>query len=154
MITPRTNIQCPCFRCKNKRFWNVNAIKLLLLKKGFVQDYYQWDRYREPYIARGSAGQSSTSHSNNFGDGNKLMYNMVMDGVGPNFDPNYEHMPNSRVQKIYDILKNFRERVVWSSWNFIVVCRGSDVEFKIWSSLVRGMLWSDIPILQKFLTSR
>ena len=84
-----TNIKCPCIKCNNRKYWDANTVKLHLLKKGFVRDYYQWNRHGEPYIARKSEGQSSTSHPNNSRgrDENNLMYNMVMDAAGPNFDP-------------------------------------------------------------------
>mgnify|MGYP003365761462 CR=1 FL=1 len=66
------------------------------------------DRHGEPYIAREIAGQSSTSHSNNFGarDEDDLMYNMVMDAAGPNFDPHYEEMPNLEAEKLYNMLQS------------------------------------------------
>ncbi|KAK1385605.1 hypothetical protein POM88_023340 [Heracleum sosnowskyi] len=108
-----TNVKCPCFKCKNKKKWDANTVKLHLLKKGFVEDYYQWDRHEEPYIARESAGHSSTSHSNNFGEGNgnNPMYDMVMDAAGPNFDPHSKNMPNSGAQKMYDILHSSKKEL-------------------------------------------
>ncbi|XP_074356714.1 uncharacterized protein LOC141696477 [Apium graveolens] len=100
-----TNIQCPCFKCENGKFWNAETVKLHLLKKGFVRDYYVWDRHGEPYVARQSGEQSSTHYSNTQGrrDGENQMYNMVMDVSGPSFDP---EMPNAEAQKLYDILKS------------------------------------------------
>ena len=99
------NIQCPCFKCENRKFWNGETIKLHLLKKGFVKDYYVWDRHGEPYIARQNREQSSTHYSNTQGrrDDDNLMYNMVMDVAGPSFDP---EIPNTEAQKLYDILKS------------------------------------------------
>ncbi|KAL8113773.1 hypothetical protein AgCh_020898 [Apium graveolens] len=100
-----TNIQCPCFKCENGKFWNAETVKLHLLKKGFVRDYYVWDRHGEPYVARQSGEQSSTHYSNTQGrrDGENQMYNIVMDVAGPSFDP---EMPNAEAQKLYDILKS------------------------------------------------
>ncbi|KAK1362528.1 hypothetical protein POM88_047002 [Heracleum sosnowskyi] len=102
-----TNIQCPCSKCKNKRHWDADTVKLHLLKNGFIPGYYMWDRHGEPYIARESVGQSSTSHPNHSegrNDNNNLMYDMVMDAAGPNFDPHSEEMPNPEAQKIFDML--------------------------------------------------
>ncbi|XP_074347215.1 uncharacterized protein LOC141686052 [Apium graveolens] len=100
-----TNIQCPYFKCENGKFWNAGTVKLHLLKKGFVRDYYVWDRHGEPYVARQSGEQSSTHYSNTQGrrDEENQMYNMVMDVVGPSFDP---EMPNAEAQELYDILKS------------------------------------------------
>ncbi|KAK1361057.1 hypothetical protein POM88_045531 [Heracleum sosnowskyi] len=101
-----TNIKCPCTKCKFKRHWDAKIVKLHLLKKGFVENYYVWNRHGEPYIVGGSAGQSSTSYSNisRGGDEDNLMYDMVMDAAGPNFDPRSEEIPNAEAQKLYDIL--------------------------------------------------
>ncbi|KAK1387060.1 hypothetical protein POM88_015238 [Heracleum sosnowskyi] len=89
-----TNIKCPCTKCKFKRHWDAKIVKLHLLKKGFVENYYVWNR------------QSSTSYSNisRGGDEDNLMYDMVMDAAGPNFDPRSEEIPNAEAQKLYDIL--------------------------------------------------
>ncbi|KAK1377006.1 hypothetical protein POM88_033199 [Heracleum sosnowskyi] len=100
------NINCPCTKCKFIRHWDAQTVKLHLLKKGFVKNYYVWNRHGEPYIARESAGQSSTDYSNisRERDEDNLMYNMVMDVAGPNFDPHSEEIPNAEAQKLYDML--------------------------------------------------
>ena len=38
-----TNIKCLCVNCKNKRFWDADTVKLHLLRKGFIKDYYEWN---------------------------------------------------------------------------------------------------------------
>ncbi|XP_074360627.1 uncharacterized protein LOC141700844 [Apium graveolens] len=100
-----TNIQCPCFKCENDKFWNAETVKLHLMKKRFVRDYYVWDRHGEPYVSRQRAEQSSPHYSNRNGerDDDNLMYNMVMDAAGPSFDP---EIPNAEAQKLYDIFKS------------------------------------------------
>ncbi|KAK1391118.1 hypothetical protein POM88_019296 [Heracleum sosnowskyi] len=111
-----TSVKCPCARCKNRRFWNAETVKLHLFKEGFVKDYCEWNRHEEPYIVRENAGQSSSSHSNvpSGVSGNNLMYNMVIDAAGPSFDPHHsEEMPNPEAQKIYDIL-NSSERELYA----------------------------------------
>ncbi|KAK1352048.1 hypothetical protein POM88_053762 [Heracleum sosnowskyi] len=104
------NIQCPCFNCKNIKFWNAETVKLHLLKKGFVRNYYEWDRHGEPYVVRQSAEPSSTHYSNTQDrrDEDNLMYNMVMDAAGPSFNP---EMPNPGVQKLYDILDSSKREL-------------------------------------------
>ncbi|KAL8107950.1 hypothetical protein AgCh_024382 [Apium graveolens] len=94
------NIQCPCFKCENHKFWNAETVKLYLLKKGFIRDYYVWDRHGEPYVARQRGEESSTHYSNTQGgkDDDNLMYNMVMDAAGPSFDP---EIPNAEAQRLY-----------------------------------------------------
>ncbi|KAK1370463.1 hypothetical protein POM88_036555 [Heracleum sosnowskyi] len=104
------NIRCPCFNCKNIKFWNAETVKLHLLKKGFVRNYYEWDRHGEPYVVRQSAEPSSTHYSNTQDrrDEDNLMYNMVMDAAGPSFNP---EMPNPGVQKLYDILDSSKREL-------------------------------------------
>ncbi|KAK1354706.1 hypothetical protein POM88_047962 [Heracleum sosnowskyi] len=101
-----TNIQCPCSKCRNfGGFWNAETVKLHLMKNGFVSDYYVWSRHGEPYIA-GQSGEQSSAHYSNTQDRtneDNTMYNMVMNVVGPSFDP---EMPNAEAQKLYDILKS------------------------------------------------
>ncbi|KAK1398077.1 hypothetical protein POM88_007940 [Heracleum sosnowskyi] len=65
-----TNIKCPCWNCKNRRHWDADTVELHLFKKGFVKDYYVWDRHDEPYIfgqTRECAEQSSAANSNTSG---------------------------------------------------------------------------------------
>ncbi|KAK1375606.1 hypothetical protein POM88_031799 [Heracleum sosnowskyi] len=104
------NIRCPCFNCKNIKFWNAETVKLHLLKKGFVRNYYEWDRHGEPCIVRQSGEPSSTHYSNTQDrrDEDNLMYNMVMDAAGPSFNP---EMPNPGVQKLYDILDSSKREL-------------------------------------------
>jgi len=35
-------IRCPCSRCQNMKFLNLDDVKIHLYKYGFVPDYYQW----------------------------------------------------------------------------------------------------------------
>ncbi|XP_063940027.1 uncharacterized protein LOC108193726 isoform X2 [Daucus carota subsp. sativus] len=80
-----TSIQCPCSKCKNRKYWNGDTVKLHLLKNGFVKDYYVWSRHGEPYIKDGHVEHSSTNYSNisRGTDENNLMYNMMIDVAGP-----------------------------------------------------------------------
>ncbi|KAK1362155.1 hypothetical protein POM88_046629 [Heracleum sosnowskyi] len=112
-----TNIKCPCWNCKNHRHWDADTVEFHLFKKGFVKDYYVWDRHDEPYIfgqTSGSADQSSTTNSNISCDReeNNLMYDMVIDAAGPDFDPDRpEEMPNAEAQKLYDMLRSSEKKL-------------------------------------------
>ncbi|KAK1373179.1 hypothetical protein POM88_029372 [Heracleum sosnowskyi] len=123
-----TNIQCPCSKCRHiGGFWDAETVKLHLLKNGFVSDYYVWSRHGESYISGQSGEQSSPYYSNTQDrtDEDNLMYNMVMDAVGPSFDP---EMPNAETKKLYDILKSSKKKLYegcetcrpYSSWPIIV----------------------------------
>ncbi|XP_021729406.1 uncharacterized protein LOC110696427 [Chenopodium quinoa] len=35
-------VRCPCVKCKNKRLWNADTVKIHLYRKGFIPNYYQW----------------------------------------------------------------------------------------------------------------
>ena len=84
-------------------------MKLHLLKNGFVKDYYVWSRHGESYIYDGNDEHPSANYSNisRGTDGNNLMYNMVIDAVGPSFDlHSTEKIPNAAAQNIYTMLKS------------------------------------------------
>ncbi|XP_074352606.1 uncharacterized protein LOC141691745 [Apium graveolens] len=102
-----TSIKCPCFNCANRKFWDADTVELHLLRKGFVKNYYVWDRHGEPYVVRENAGESSNNHFNVSGENINPMYNMVMDAACPNSDlPHSEERPNSEAQKIYNMLQS------------------------------------------------
>nr|XP_017219141.1 PREDICTED: uncharacterized protein LOC108196387 isoform X2 [Daucus carota subsp. sativus] len=57
-----TSIQCPCTKCKNRKFWKSDIVKLHLLKNGFVRDYYIWSRHGESYIFNGNKEDGVMHH--------------------------------------------------------------------------------------------
>ncbi|XP_021736439.1 uncharacterized protein LOC110702989 [Chenopodium quinoa] len=50
-------VRCPCAKCKNKRLWDPDTVKLHLFRAGFVPNYYEWMCHGERFPtvpARGS----------------------------------------------------------------------------------------------------
>jgi len=43
-------ITCPCKRCKNKKFLDLDVVTMHLLQKRFMKKYLYWYAYREAYI--------------------------------------------------------------------------------------------------------
>ena len=44
------SIRCPCKRCKNKNFINLDVVTMHLLQKEFMEKYLCWFAYGEPYF--------------------------------------------------------------------------------------------------------
>ncbi|XP_021731250.1 uncharacterized protein LOC110698150 [Chenopodium quinoa] len=42
-------VRCPCVKCKNKRLWDADTVKIHLYRKGFTPNYYEWLCHREGY---------------------------------------------------------------------------------------------------------
>ncbi|MBM1124189.1 hypothetical protein JQN44_27310, partial [Klebsiella pneumoniae] len=40
-------IRCPCRKCMNKKFFTVGEVQYHLITKGFVENYYVWNRHGE-----------------------------------------------------------------------------------------------------------
>ena len=38
----REEVRCPCKKCGNRRVWGPDVVRDHLLKKGFVENYYDW----------------------------------------------------------------------------------------------------------------
>ena len=45
-------IRCPCSKCKNRKFLEIENVKLHLVQKGFVGDYYEWRFHGETTTSR------------------------------------------------------------------------------------------------------
>ena len=47
-----TAIRCPCtlVKCQNKKFLNVETVKVHLYRNGFVPDYYVWIYHGEKQV--------------------------------------------------------------------------------------------------------
>ncbi|XP_021722467.1 uncharacterized protein LOC110689956 [Chenopodium quinoa] len=35
-------VRCPCAKCKNKRLWDPETVKIHLFRMGFIPNYYEW----------------------------------------------------------------------------------------------------------------
>ena len=50
--TDGPRIRCPCSMCKNQNFLETENVKLHLMQKGFVADYYEWRFHGETTTRR------------------------------------------------------------------------------------------------------
>ena len=43
-------IRCPCKRCKNKKFLDLDIVTIHLLHKGFMEEYLYWYAHGKPFV--------------------------------------------------------------------------------------------------------
>ncbi|WCJ29199.1 hypothetical protein M5689_010846 [Euphorbia peplus] len=97
-------VRCPCKQCGNRAFRKLDDVMLHLCQKGFLSDYYVWDRHGEPYnfVNVENPAQSSNHNSEPLSP----MRNTVFDAVGPEFpDQVMEEEPNAEAKKFFDMLE-------------------------------------------------
>ena len=54
-----SKIRCPCAKCKNVVFKNPNDVREHLLRKGFVEHYYDWRYHYDIAAGEGSSGNNA-----------------------------------------------------------------------------------------------
>ena len=52
-------LKCPCTKCRNKPYRDVDTVKLHLYQRGFVAHYYRWVHHGKPFLEDEGAGTSS-----------------------------------------------------------------------------------------------
>ena len=85
----RGGIRCPCKRCKNKKFLDLDVVTMHLLYKGFMEEYMCW--YGELFVPHkiivermvGSTSNDSNVHGV-VNDNSNPYRTMVMDAMGMN----------------------------------------------------------------------
>ncbi|XP_021775699.1 uncharacterized protein LOC110739547 [Chenopodium quinoa] len=95
-------VRCPCVKCKNKRLWNANTVKIHLYDKGYVPNYYVWMCQGEGYPG------VPERRSNEYHD-------MVLDAFGHSQDQGHseeasvssEEERNATAKHFLDLLKDF-----------------------------------------------
>lgn len=81
------NIKCPCKKCHNIKYMDIEMVKCHLFQYGFVENYFVWkyqgeeDVVEEIYSSNDLHGraQSGLEYDNPYRQ-------MVLDVAGPNFD--------------------------------------------------------------------
>ena len=105
-----TVIRCPCtlVKCQNKKFLNVETVKVHLCRNGFVPDYYLWIYHGEKQVhqrcsssVRVSVSETDQMVSDNMN--HTTYHRMVCDVVGPEFNPDEE--PNVEARNFYDMIR-------------------------------------------------
>ncbi|XP_021763981.1 uncharacterized protein LOC110728645 [Chenopodium quinoa] len=95
-------VRCPCAKCKNKRLWDLDTVKLHLFQAGFVPNYYEWMCHREGFPTVPVSG------SNEYRE-------MVFNAFGQSQDHGHseqasvslEEEPNAQAKHFLDLLKAF-----------------------------------------------
>ncbi|XP_021775780.1 uncharacterized protein LOC110739640 [Chenopodium quinoa] len=93
-------VRCPCVKCKNKRLWNADTVKIHMYGKGFIPNYYKWMCHGEGYPG------VPKRRSNEYRD-------MVLDAFGHTEDQrpsdqasvSSEQEPNATAKHFLDLLK-------------------------------------------------
>ncbi|XP_021742719.1 uncharacterized protein LOC110708800 [Chenopodium quinoa] len=93
-------VRCPCFKCKNKRLWDPDTVKLHLYRSGFLPNYYEWMCHGEGFPG------TRRRESNEYRE-------MVLDAFGQSQDQGHseeppvslEEEPNAQAKPFFDLLR-------------------------------------------------
>ncbi|XP_021762951.1 uncharacterized protein LOC110727678 [Chenopodium quinoa] len=93
-------VRCPCFKCKNKRLWDPDTVKLHLYRNGFLPNYYEWMCHGEGFPG------TRRRQSNEYRE-------MVLDAFGQSQDQGHseespvslEKEPNAQAKPFFDLLR-------------------------------------------------
>ncbi|KAL0374151.1 UNVERIFIED_CONTAM: hypothetical protein Sradi_3330800 [Sesamum radiatum] len=93
-------IHCPCSKCKNGKYKSTEEVTYHLLRKGFVENYYNWTSHGEPEyepsMSENNLLDDTTLYWNNYEQLNWDQI-MVIDATGPTFPPvHVSHEPNKK----------------------------------------------------------
>lgn len=95
-----SKIRCPCSKCKNVPFLDVESVREHLYKKGFLNDYYEWVCHGEDFDSLKASDEPSDPY-----------VDMIIDAFGQvDGDPmhedirNVEEEPNPQVKKFFEML--------------------------------------------------
>ena len=117
------NIFCPCVKCGNNKYLNIDMVKRHVYNRGFTPNYYVWFSHGEGYSVGASSSRTGAgvdvqpSHANvndNLGgnmfdhqQGNRY-HDMVSDAYhGSNIPVGVENIieePNAEAKQFYDML--------------------------------------------------
>ncbi|XP_009790883.2 uncharacterized protein [Nicotiana sylvestris] len=118
------NVRCPCKKCHNIKYMDVETVRLHLLQFGFVENYFVWIYQGERCLTN----ELSSSSNLNSGAQPELGYEnpyrrMILDIAGPSqgstwqsdsnvepesshpYEPSMEEDPNPESRKFYDLLQ-------------------------------------------------
>ncbi|XP_057999061.1 uncharacterized protein LOC131177905 [Hevea brasiliensis] len=120
-----SKIRCPCKKCINRKYLNVDDVTLHLMRWGFRPNYHEWTTHGESPIPSMIAAEVTLPSAELFQSDNNMYHNLVFDAAGPQFQnmgsdapspdiafENMEEPPNLNAQKFYDML-NAAEEELW-----------------------------------------
>ncbi|GJX79094.1 hypothetical protein Tco_0327243 [Tanacetum coccineum] len=110
--TDRDNnlLRCPCSSCKNRAYKSTDDIKVHVVMKGFVKNYYQWTSHGEPEVGSSSVQPNCNTSSNGDNEGPNPYRNIILEAAGHDFNPNsHENVfqpqpPNPKTKRLYELL--------------------------------------------------
>ncbi|XP_059290323.1 uncharacterized protein LOC132043886 [Lycium ferocissimum] len=121
------DVKCPCKKCHNIKFMDVETVKLHLQSFGFVENYFVWKYQGEKEVTGEMYSDLHGGTQPELGYDNPYRQ-MVLDAAGPNFgqgssntepesshhceplveeesNPSMEEEPNLESQRFYDLLQ-------------------------------------------------
>ncbi|GJX62488.1 hypothetical protein Tco_0295388 [Tanacetum coccineum] len=103
-------IRCPCSSCKNRAYKSTDDIKVHVVTKGFVKNYYQWTSHGEPEVGSSSMQPNCNTSSNGDNEGPNPYRNMILEATGHDFNPNSHEdvsqpqQPDPKTKRLYELL--------------------------------------------------
>ena len=100
-----SRIRCPCSKCKNQKFLETKNVKLHLMQKGFVADYYEWRFHEETTTHRNY--ERGECHTSTYATESSNPYHTVVRDVGGH-DLDFDIMEESPIpitKKLYEMLQ-------------------------------------------------
>ncbi|XP_010666303.1 uncharacterized protein LOC104883469 [Beta vulgaris subsp. vulgaris] len=93
-------IRCPCQKCNNRRFLDVETVKEHLYRRGFCHSYFEWICHGENNIS-----QLLVEQSNPYQDMIVDAFGSLHENLNHNVGDEVEEEPNDEAKKFFDLLK-------------------------------------------------
>ncbi|GLT46528.1 hypothetical protein SLA2020_202740 [Shorea laevis] len=104
----KSEIKCPCSKCKYRKWGNPEVVFVHLCKYGFMNNYYTWYVHEETSNNTViNFGRESSNMEFVRNEANAMYREMVFDVMGPHSKYNEGLMveePNSKAREFYDLL--------------------------------------------------
>ncbi|XP_074314888.1 uncharacterized protein LOC141651059 [Silene latifolia] len=106
-----SKLKCPCLKCHNRPYLDVDTVKLHLYKDDFCPNYTYWICHGENL----PESQNIVDESSSVGINHNPYHDMVVDALGYNTENNrqevddIEEEPNTESRKFFEMLKNAEE---------------------------------------------
>ncbi|KAL6550610.1 hypothetical protein OROMI_021098 [Orobanche minor] len=105
----KERIKCPCKKCDNIPYRDIEVVRYHISKNGFVKNYQIW-RYQGE--TSNPIGENSEMDIDDHTSSSSF-HTMVTDHGGPRFNVDQnEELPNHEAQRLYDML-NAADRELW-----------------------------------------
>lgn len=107
-------IKCPCVKCHNFRFEDIDAVRFHLYSKGFMGNYRIWVAQGEGIVSREPDLGASSDERSCMDETEQPYRDMIFDALGQEFmdtdndgeEGQLEEEPNAKAQEFYNMLKD------------------------------------------------